>query len=218
MDAKQTASPWKDTKDREHDRREKREAVLRVAAQAFCENGVRMTSLDEIAERLNVTKPTLYHYFRSKDEILAECVRIGLELIDKAIAGASGDGRTARDRLEAALHRYAEIMTMDFGMCITRIGEAELPPPSRKAFRAHKRKIDERIRNLIEEGVADGSISARDVRLTAFTVSGALNWIARWYDPDGPLKPHEIARSCVDVLFEGLAPREPTKPFEHARK
>ena len=55
MDAKQAVSPWKDTKDREHDRREKREAVLRVAAQAFCENGVRTPSLDEIAE-YNIAK------------------------------------------------------------------------------------------------------------------------------------------------------------------
>jgi AcrR family transcriptional regulator len=207
MKASGSASPWRDSKDKDHDRREKRDAVLRVAAEAFCENGVRATSLDDIADRLNVTKPTLYYYFRNKDEILAECVRIGLEMIDGAIADATGEGRSARDRLEAALRRYAEIMTMDFGMCITRIGESELPPPSRKAFRAQKRKIDERIRALIEEGVADGSISATDVRLTAFTVSGALNWIARWYDPAGPMQPAEIARACVNVLFQGLVPR-----------
>jgi AcrR family transcriptional regulator len=202
-----SASPWRDARDRDQDRQAKREAVLRVAAQAFCENGVRATSLDDIADRLHITKPTLYYYFRNKDEILAECVRIGLEMIDGAIAEATGEGRTARDRLEAALTRYAEIMTMDFGMCITRIGESELPPPSRKAFRAHKRKIDERIRRLLEEGVADESISVADVRLAAFTVAGALNWIARWYDPAGPMRPDEIALACVNVLFYGLVPR-----------
>jgi AcrR family transcriptional regulator len=212
MVTRSAASPWKDPKGRESDRREKREAVLRTAAQAFCEQGVRATSLDDIAERLHVTKPTLYHYFRNKDEILAECVGVGLAMIDEAIAEVVGEDSSALDRLKAALHRYAEIMTMDFGMCLNRIGEAELPPASRKALRAHKRKIDERIRGLIEEGVADGSIRASDVRLTAFTVAGALNWIARWYDSEGPLTPDEIARTCVDVLVHGLAPRPSVTP------
>src|SRR5688572_25248719 len=108
MRESRSASPWHGAKDKDPQRREKRDAVLRVAAEAFCENGVRSTSLEDIAERLNVTKPTLYYYFRNKDEILAECVRIGLEMIDGAVAEATGEGRNARDRLEAALRRYAE--------------------------------------------------------------------------------------------------------------
>ena len=58
-------------------RDEKREAVLRTAVQLFLEQGYHRTTLNEVAERLNITKPALYNYFRSKDEILFECWAIG---------------------------------------------------------------------------------------------------------------------------------------------
>lgn len=207
-------SPWKTSADRDLERTEKRDAVLRTAARAFCERGVRATSLVTIAERLNVTKPTLYRYFRNKDDILAECVLIGLRLIDDAIADATAQRLSALDRLRAALRRYGEIMTMDFGICVTRIAETELSLAGRRAFRTEKRKIDTRLRSLIEDCMADGSIRAGDVRLMTSTVAGALNWIARWYDPAGPLTPRQIAAQVVDILIEGLATRQvgPVEP------
>lgn len=200
-------SPWKTTVDRDLERIEKRDAVLRTAARAFCENGVRATSLVSIAEQLNVTKPTLYRYFRNKDEILAECVLIGLRMIDGAIADATAQRLSALDRLRAALRRYGEIMTMDYGICVTRIAETELSPAGRRVFRAEKRKIDTRLRGLIEDCMAEGSIRAGDVRLMTSTVAGALNWIARWYDPSGPLAPRQIAGQVVDILLDGLSAR-----------
>ena len=68
------ASPWKKPADRQKEREIKRDAVLRAAAQAFNENGFHKTSLDDVAERLNVTKPTIYYYVKNKDQILFECV------------------------------------------------------------------------------------------------------------------------------------------------
>ncbi len=206
----EVASPWKDNAARATERSEKRDAVLRIAAQSFCDKGVRSTSLDDIAERLNITKPTLYHYFRSKDDILTECVQRGLVMIEEAIAERSRGSACGLDRLKAALRRYAEIMTMDFGMCVTLIAEADLSPSGRKQFRSQKRRIDERIRSLIHEGVRDGSVRAHDVMLTTFALTGALNWIARWYDADGPLTPGEIADNVVSILVEGLLPATPT--------
>jgi prolyl-tRNA editing enzyme YbaK/EbsC (Cys-tRNA(Pro) deacylase) len=53
------------------------------------------------------------------------------------------------------------------------------------------------MRRVVEEGMQDGSIAPGDPRLIAFTLAGALNWIARWYDPNGPMTPEEIAAGCV---------------------
>ena len=200
-------TPWNDEKEKGRLRRVKRDAILAAAARAFCENGVRATSLDDITERLSISKPTLYRYFRSKEEILAECIRKSVEMIDGAIAQLAGKEHSSRDRLEAALRRYTEIITMDFGMCVERIGETELPPASRKTLRTHQRKTDKIIRDLIQQCVEDGSIDVPDVRLAAFTIMGALNSIAHWYDASGPLSPQEIADMSVRVLFDGLATR-----------
>src|SRR5579864_166276 len=117
------ASPWPSQTERQREREMKREAVLRTAAQVFNEKGFHATSLDEVAERLHVTKPTLYYYAKSKDEILFECVRIGLEMTQAAINRVSESGGTAVQKLQAAMLEYAKIVTMDFGMCLIRVGE-----------------------------------------------------------------------------------------------
>ena len=62
--------PWIPFEDRRRARGRKKEAVLRMAVRLFLENGVHRTSLAEVAAALNITKPALYNYFRSKDEIL----------------------------------------------------------------------------------------------------------------------------------------------------
>ena len=74
-------------------------------------------------------------------------------------------------------------------------------------FRDLKREIDQAMRQMIEDGVADGSIYAPDVRLTAFALAGSLNWIPRWYNADGTLTAAEVATGIVDTLIVGLKPR-----------
>ncbi|MFZ5512537.1 MAG: TetR/AcrR family transcriptional regulator [Pseudomonadota bacterium] len=205
-------SPWSHRRDRDKEREIKREAVLRVAAQLFNEKGFHATSLDEVAERLHVTKPTLYYYVKNKDEILFECVRIGLEMMQAAIAEAGKSGGTAMDKLIAAMRQYALIVTMDFGMCLIRVGEDPLPPESRRRLRGLKAKIDREFRALIEQGIAEGSLQPYDPKIAAFTLAGALSWIGRWYRPDGPLRPEDIADQSIAVLMNGLFHRAPAPP------
>jgi AcrR family transcriptional regulator len=200
-------SPWKPMREREKERRTKRDAVLRMAAQSFNEKGFHATSLDDVAARLNVTKPTLYYYFKNKEEILFECVRIGLEMIDEAAENVARRGGTGVEQLFAVMRKYAEIVTMDFGMCLIRVGEDPLQPAARRKLRQLKARIDRRFRSLIEQGIAEGDLAPCDAKIAAFTVAGALSWIARWYRPDGPLSPNDIAEQCISILVEGLVRR-----------
>jgi AcrR family transcriptional regulator len=200
-------SPWARPDERQRERKSKREAVLLTAAELFNRNGVTATSIEDVADALGVTKPTIYHYFATKDEILFECVRRGVDAIRDAALEANAQGGSGMERLQAHMRGYARVMTSDFGMCVTRTADHELSADSRARFRALKRETDTTIRAVIEDGIRDGSIVAGDVRLMTFTLAGALNWIARWYDPVGPMTPDEIAEGCVRILVDGLAPR-----------
>jgi AcrR family transcriptional regulator len=201
------ASPWARPLDREQERAVKRDAVLRAAAQLFNEHGYHATSLAMVAERLQVTKPTLYYYIHNKEEILFECVRLGLELLRSAIAAAAASGGSAVDKLKAAMNEYALIATCDFGMCLIRVGEDPLAPAARRKLRRLKAELDHEFRALIEQGIAEGSVAPCDPKLAAFTLAGALSWIGRWYDPEGQLGAAEVARQSTAILMHGLAPR-----------
>ena len=92
--------------DRDDQRNRKREAVLRVAASAFNRRGYANTSLDDIAASLGVSKPTLYQYFSSKQEILYRCHQLALDQGDAGIALAEVDRGSGLDKLFIYLLTY----------------------------------------------------------------------------------------------------------------
>lgn len=188
------------------DQRElKRDALLLAAARMFNERGFHATSLDDVAASLGVTKPVIYHYLGNKDQVLFECVRNGLRQMQEAADRAGREPGTGLERLKAFLCRFAEVNMSDFGSCVIRTAEESLSPESRVRLRALKGEIDRAMRGLIEEAVRDDSVRCDDVRLTAFTFAGALNWTARWYRPDGPQSAAELAHAMVELLCRSIA-------------
>lgn len=206
-------SPWPLPEERARERELKRDAVVMAAARLFSRAGFHATSLDDVANTLGVTKPTIYHYFASKDEILFECTRRGLTAI--AAAGAEANiagGANGLERLEAMMRGYARVMTQDVGRVCTLTSEFDLSEQSKREFRRIKREVDRVVRDLVIEGMKDGSIAKADPKLVTFTLTGALNWIARWFDDAGPQSVDEVAEACVATLIHGLAPRGKGRP------
>jgi len=189
---------------RRRDPATKREAVLRTAAQLFLEKSYGRTSLNDVAERLEITKPALYHYFRNKEEILLGCYRWGSALIEQSINKIAVQYATGLEKVEAFIHAYANVMTVNFGRCVMRLDEGDLSDEARAEVRAYKRKIDRRLRSFIRDGIEDGSIAPCDPKLAAFSIAGALNWICMWYEPEGALSAEEIASQFARTLTQGL--------------
>jgi AcrR family transcriptional regulator len=172
------------------ERQQKMEAVLHAAAQAFSENGYHRTSLDGIAERLGISKPTLYYYAAGKDELIAAVVVRALDLI--RACGPADVHASGLDQLKQLLRRYAEVVATDFGRCLAQLNDAD---------------VGEAGSARIRDGKPDGSIAPCDTRLTAFMLGGAVNGIGRWYRDGGDLSPAAVAEIYVNQMAAGLAPR-----------
>ena len=204
------ASPWTAADSRAKQREKKHRAVLQTAARLFNERGFHATSLDDIAAQLHVSKPTLYYYVKSKDEILLQCVREAQVLLQTGIAQVRQEGGRALDQLVACMRIYAIYVTDDFGQCVIRIGEDPLPPPLQKQLRTLKAGIDKEFRGLISEGITEGSLKPCNAKLAAFMLAGALSWIGRWYQHGRGLSPEQIADESIQILLGGVIATEPT--------
>src|SRR3546814_20528292 len=91
---------------------------------AFAENGYHRTSLEEIAARLGVSKPTIYYYAQNKDDLVAA---IAARALDEIVAAMDADEQSsALSQLSHLLRRSAEIMTTDFGQCAIVVRDARL--------------------------------------------------------------------------------------------
>lgn len=185
----------------------KREAVLAAAAGAFVDQGYGATSIDEIAARLGISKPTVYYYAGGKQDLLGACFTVALDAYSEAVEETAVSGVDSRERLHQVVQKYVAITSTVFGRCLHRVPDIELTPPVRDRLRAVKRKVDARIRDLLRDGVRDGSLRTADVRMTTFALSGAMNSIAQWYSPQGKLTPEEIAERLWDSFSEGVRPR-----------
>lgn len=201
------ASPWAQAPSRAAQHQAKRDAVLHVAAQMFNERGFHATSLDDIAARLNVTKPTLYYYVKNKDAILLACVKKGLDMTLEGIDASRAAGGNAIDQLRACMRAYAEVVTQPFGMCLIRVGDEEVPEPSRTELRRLKSEIDHAFRRLVEQGVQEGVLAPCDPKMAAFVIAGGLSWIGRWYQPQGAYSADQIIEQCTQLLLQGVLAR-----------
>jgi AcrR family transcriptional regulator len=200
-------SPWSVRRRRPRDHEMKREAVVGAAAKAFNERGYHNTSLDDIAAALGVTKPTVYYYVANKEQLLFECFRAGLQRIRDSFRDAERSDRPARERLGRVISGYARAIASDYGWCTVRAHEHDLGPTMGRQINALKSEIDQGLRRMLREGIADGSIGQCDPKIAAFAMAGALNWIAHWYREDQAMSAEQIGDAFVAFFDNGLLPR-----------
>ena len=178
----------------------KRIALLKEAARAFSSQGYHATSLDDVAKTLGVTKPALYYYIKNKQEILFECHMLSQDLGDRAFEYAYKFGKTGREILLLFAKEFIESHNSEIGACAVLVEYQALDPANRKIVAARRDKAQLQLQTIIEKGMADGSVRQVDPKLTVFFFMGAVNWMARWFDQDGPKSGAEIATVFTDLL------------------
>lgn len=181
-----------------------RTEILRLAAQEFGRKGFRGARLDDVANRLGVTRQALYYYYPTKTAILADLYERFFERLEAAIdaadAGHAGGGRfdamlEAHVRTVAESPELAAIFTQERGA---------LAEDADERIAARRRAYEERLVAAYAEGVRSGEL--RDDASPAVTVSlavGAAHWIFRWDRDDDGLSPGDLARVAVDLLGTG---------------
>lgn len=201
-----TKSPWLKDGDREKARAEKRGAILDAAIKLFGNRGYHATSFADIAEYLGVTKPTVYHYFKNKEELLFACFDVGTKKIELCLDPDLDDEASGYERLRAFLFRYALSASDPYVSCIAKVSSSDFSDENQNRFQQIRRGIDAILRKLIQSGIEDGSIVANDVRISAFAAAGAINTIPVWYSDEGPRDAEHVAKVLVDFLMRSFRP------------
>lgn len=188
--------------DRNEQHRLKRQVVIETAARTFNQRGFYKTTLADIAEELHIAKPTIYHYFKNKDEILFECHRIGIEQIT---GKPLPEGVNGAAQLREFIARYVRMVVSDFGTCLVLTGTTALEPQNQAVVRKGRKEIDNMLREIIARGSADGSLILCDPKTTASFIFGQMNWIPYWYHSDGEISVEELAAREVEFVMRSLA-------------
>jgi AcrR family transcriptional regulator len=184
-----------------------REELITKAAEVFEKRGFAQTRIGDIAQELSLGRSSLYHYFRSKEQILAALVEE--HTIDAAAdleRLISQSGATATERLRLALSN--SILKRIAGGARIRVLdqlETEMPPDLKQTFNRARRRVLDLYTGLIEEGIEHGEFRAIDARTAALAVLGIASWTSWWYSPKGKKSPEELTDILVDIALAGIA-------------
>ncbi|MEQ8349059.1 MAG: TetR/AcrR family transcriptional regulator [Sneathiellaceae bacterium] len=197
---------WRLADEREELHARKRRLILEAAARAFAEGGYHQTSIDRIAKKLQVTKPTIYYYVKNKDELLFQIAQTVLNDLDEELAAIEIGNFPALDQLKIFFRVYAKLINSDFGYCMAFVSDSVLQPVSRAKLRRYKKEFELRVRKIIEEGRQDGTLQVADPRMFTFAIFGAFNWMPQWYARPGAQTVDEIVESFLDIFCGNLMP------------
>jgi AcrR family transcriptional regulator len=183
----------------------KRERTIGAAVGLFYEKGYDRTTLDEVAERLGVTKPFIYANFGSKSELLAEICTRGVRSAMHALDGVLAQRLDPRPALELFARDYVTaVLKTQKHIAIYVREEKNLEPADARRIGDLRREFFGKMTKLLERGAAAGEFNIGDAHMAALGIGGAVTWSTFWYRPDGRLTLAAIAEEMTEIVL-GLA-------------
>ena len=184
---------------------ERRQQIISLAAGLFDKSGYTNTTMDDIAREVGVAKPTLYHYFPSKDDILHAIHEEFIDLLISRHEARAGTGLRPEQLLLEAMADILELMETHRGhVRVFFEHHRELPAEARGPIRVKRDRYEKIVEDLIGEGIEMGVLRQTDAHLATLATFGMCNWAYQWYRPGGPLRSREIAYQFWNLLVYGL--------------
>lgn len=186
------------------------QAIVETAGELFDRKGFNQTSLQDIADAIGMARPSLYHYFNNREQILAA----GVDLLTKQRDAIT---QQLRELDGDPIQRLTSLM-LGLGTLISehpvwvRIllrDEVALPEDTRIRDRESRLAFLDLLTETLREGSELGYLRAHDERAVALTIISALSGLQGHYAATADTSPEEATRLAVNVILHGVV--EPTR-------
>jgi AcrR family transcriptional regulator len=156
--------------------------ILRTAAELFGERGYDGVNLEDVAQRLDVTKGSLYYYFASKDELVTAAIEtLGKEWTERLERLPEARDGSPAHRLRALIREHVDIAVREYpGVLRLYLVPRNWPEPQRHRIEALRRQHNALFRRVVEEGVAGGHFTVTSVDTTLQCMHAAMSQAPFW--------------------------------------
>ncbi len=183
-----------------------REQIVQQAVVLFARNGYANTALDDIALAVGIKKPSLYHYIRTKEDLLYEIHRLlAQEALDE-VNGLLATAATPHEKVLAFFRGTVRLVARRRLEMTVFLNETHQLNSRNKRWREISEKRDayqKLFEDVLADGMAAGAFRKLPVTVTALGLLGMVTWSYQWYRPDG-LTPDELADLYADIALNGL--------------
>jgi AcrR family transcriptional regulator len=187
---------------------DRRTQIVLTAAQIFREFGYDATSMNLVADRLNITKPGLYYHFKSKQDLLFAIMDYALDYLEKDALAATMSAKNNEERLRNLVYRHARLITLENEGALTVLVIDEtraLRPEDLRIVNHRKRTYFEIVRATLDQLGKEGKLRDQiDPTVATFSLFGMIMWITRWYRDGGRLSADEVAEQVTDLALSAV--------------
>jgi AcrR family transcriptional regulator len=178
--------------------------ILKSAAAAFRRLGYHGATVEQIAAALHMKKGNLYYYFKNKEEILFACHQYSLDRLTQLLDDVQHSGLRADEQLRRLTDAFVHTILDELHGTALFLDLEALTPAHLKTVILRRDQFEHGVREVLEEGMREGIFERGDPKLLAFALFGAVNWIPRWFNPEGPASSQTIADLFADFFVAGL--------------
>jgi AcrR family transcriptional regulator len=185
------------------------DSLLAVAVEVFNQRGYDGTSMEDLSRAAGISKSSIYHHVRGKEELLNRAVGRALDglfgILDEQGAGEG----PALTRLEYITRRMTDVLMEELPY-VTLLLRVRGNTRTERWALDRRREFDHRVADVFKAAVAEGDLRADvDVRLATRLLFGMINSIVEWYRPDsrGGVDGEQVADAVVRLAFDGLRTR-----------
>jgi AcrR family transcriptional regulator len=182
--------------------------ILVAAAQIFGQKGFHATSMQDIAQAVNLQKASLYHHVSSKQEILVDVLDQALDLLIERMQAVMALPLLPDEMLRQATRVYLTTLLDHRDLAAVLLLEHRNLDPELHARHIPRRDRFEQLwRDLIQLGLDGGVFCCTEPAMASRALLGVMNWTITWYLPGGSLTPEEISAQFSDLFLVGLLDR-----------
>ena len=181
--------------------------ILQEVAKAITSVGYEQCNLQDIANAINLSRPALYYYFSTKQEIFTAIALRSIKGIYQFVSSEVEQEKSALMKLERFFLAHAEYFERNFWMVSATIvgygGVARRDMSERESFEIFRMKYIDMLKKILEDGVSEGCFEIEDIALVSRSVFQLLN-ISYWYKPDGKKGAVTIAKENFELFMRGI--------------
>lgn len=179
----------------------KKQAIINAAIEVLSERGINEVTLDHIAEKIGLTKASLYYYYKSKDQVVADVLERVLEHINEQFEKRASEVKGPLEllKLRAFIHVVTAVQS-PAGRLITSNLDALT---ENKDAAVLLRKHEDPARDLLKQAMGSKILRRVDVTCATKLLFGAINNIPRWYSKQsGSLE--DVFEQTWDIFLNGV--------------
>ena len=187
---------------------DKTQEICLTAAQIFFSKGYNATSLNDIADSLNITKAGLYYYFENKQDLLYRIINLGLDSVQEEVLNPARNIEDAEERLRFIILNHARLSAGgNHAVIIISHEDNALNFHQREETLKRRREYFDFIRSTLAELKDSGKLEEIDLTTATFTILGMIIWLSRWFSPKGKMSVEKVCQDVCEIAVRGILKR-----------